>query len=66
MESLSDRELEVFELIGRGLGTTEIAERLCVSVKTIEAHREHIKWKLRIESGAELNRRAILWTTSQS
>jgi len=65
-ESLSDRELEVFELIGRGLSTREIAERLCLSVKTIETHREHIKAKLRLESGAELTRRAILAASART
>jgi DNA-binding NarL/FixJ family response regulator len=66
VESLSDRELEVFELIGRGLGTREIAERLCLSTKTIETHREHIKTKLNLESGTELSRHATLWNNSQS
>jgi len=59
--SLSDHELEVFELIGRGLNTRDIAERLCVSVKTVEAHREHIKKKLALCSAAELSRHAALW-----
>jgi DNA-binding NarL/FixJ family response regulator len=59
--ALSDRELEVFELIGRGLGTRDIAERLCVSVKTVETHRERIKRKLEIPTATELSRRAALW-----
>ncbi|NIM49175.1 MAG: DNA-binding response regulator, partial [Gemmatimonadales bacterium] len=45
LERLSDRELQVFELIGRGRGTRQIAETLHLSVKTIESHREHIKEK---------------------
>ena len=58
---LSDRELEVFRLIGQGQGTRRIAQRLHLSIKTVESHREHIKHKLTIESGAELARRATLW-----
>lgn len=58
---LSDRELEVFELIGRGLRPREIADRLSVSVKTVDTHREHIKAKLGLESGLELVRRATVW-----
>jgi DNA-binding NarL/FixJ family response regulator len=58
---LTDRELEVFRLIGQGQGTRRIAQRLHLSIKTIESHREHIKQKLTIESGAALARRATLW-----
>ena len=65
VESLSDRELEVFELLGKGLGTRAIAERLCLSVKTIETHREHIKKKLNLGSSAELSRHATLWANHQ-
>ncbi len=61
VERLSDRELEVFELIGRGLSTTEIAESLSLSVKTIETYRAHIKRKLKLESGAALVRSAVQW-----
>ena len=58
---LSDRELEVFQLIGQGLGTRQIAERLGVSVKTIETYREHIKTKLRLETASELSHQAFVW-----
>ncbi len=58
---LSDRELEVFRLIGEGNGTRQIAERLKLSVKTIESHREHIKSKLTLHSAAELARAAACW-----
>jgi DNA-binding NarL/FixJ family response regulator len=61
VERLSDRELEVFQLIGQGLGSRQIAERLDVSMKTVETHREHIKQKLRLDSTAELVQRAIHW-----
>lgn len=61
LEMLSNRELEVFKLIGGGTGTTEIARLLGLSVKTIESHREHLKTKLNLTSGAGLNRSAILW-----
>lgn len=63
---LSDRELEVFRLIGDGLGTREIADRLGVSVKTIEAHQAHIKDKLGYRTGRELVQQAISWKMSQS
>lgn len=61
IESLSDRELEVFDLLGRGLTTREIADRLVLSIKTVETHRDKIKVKLRIESTAVLTRHAVQW-----
>ncbi len=60
-ESLTDREIEVFELFGQGLTSKQIAERLHRSVKTIESHRESIKSKMSIESSTELTHRATLW-----
>lgn len=60
--SLSDRELEVFSLIGEALTTQQIAERLHLSVKTIESHRENIKRKLDLANTNELIRRAVEWT----
>ena len=59
--NLTDRELEVFELIGRGLGTAAIAERLDVSVKTIETYRSNIKVKLDLKDATELIRFAATW-----
>ncbi len=59
VDVLSDREMEVFQLLGEGLGVRQIAENLFVSVKTVEAHREHIKQKLNFKSSAELLRYAI-------
>jgi DNA-binding NarL/FixJ family response regulator len=64
MEELSDRELQVFRLIGQGRSTRQIAEALYRSIKTIEAHREHIKHKLSIKSTAELAQRATQWVES--
>ncbi len=61
VERLTDRELQVFRLVGRGLGTRLIAETLHLSRKTIESHREHIKTKLRLKDGSELIQRAIQW-----
>jgi len=66
IESLSDRELEIFELIGKGLTTREVAARLSLSVKTIETHRAHIKSKLRLKNGAELTQNAVSWVTSST
>jgi DNA-binding NarL/FixJ family response regulator len=61
LESLTDRELEVFALIGRGLPTREIAHKLHLSVKTIETHRDHVRAKLKIGSTNELMRHAVQW-----
>jgi len=59
LDCLSDRELEVFRLIGQGHGTRQIAENLHLSVKTIETYRAHIKEKLNIDNATELVRRAV-------
>ncbi len=61
LELLSDRELEVMEMIGEGMGSREIAEQLSVSMKTVESHREHIKTKLGLTGASELVRYAINW-----
>ena len=60
-QRLSDREFEVFQMIGDGYATHEIAERLHLSMKTVASHREHIKQKLDFKSGEELMRFAIHW-----
>ncbi len=62
VEDLTDRELEIFELIGEGLTTREIAAQLHVSSKTIDSHREHIKEKLGIDSANDLLKYAIRWS----
>jgi DNA-binding NarL/FixJ family response regulator len=66
--SLSDRELEVFRLIGEGQGTREIAAVLRLSVKTVESYQAHIKEKLSLPTARALVQRAIAWklTTGQS
>jgi len=61
---LSDRELEIFQLIGQGVSTRKIADRLGRSVKTIETHRTRIKEKLAVKSAAELVHRATCWVES--
>ncbi|WP_428938719.1 response regulator transcription factor [Fontivita pretiosa] len=63
---LSDRELEVLTLIGQGQSTREIAEKLYLSVKTVEAHRERIKDKLKLKNGTELLRYAMKFTLDGS
>jgi DNA-binding NarL/FixJ family response regulator len=63
--SLTDRELEVFELMGRGLTTRQIAERLYLSPKTIEFHRDKIKQKLNVENTTVLMQRAVAWVLNQ-
>jgi len=61
-ENLSDRELEIFEMFGRGLTVAEIARRLRISAKTVQAHRENIKAKLELGTSTEVTRYAALWT----
>ena len=65
VDVLTDRELEVFQLLGQGLTVREVAERLFVSTKTIEAHREHIKQKLNFKTSSELLRFAIQYTLQE-
>jgi DNA-binding NarL/FixJ family response regulator len=60
-DSLTDRELQVFELTGRGLGTREIAERLHLDMRTVETYRARIKEKLKLKDGSELLQFAIRW-----
>lgn len=62
IEDLSNRELEVFELIGQGMTTKQIARKLHLSPKTIETHREKIKRKLDLKNSAELSCRAVQWS----
>ena len=65
VELLSDRELQVFELIGQGVGTRLIAEKLHLSVKTVETYREHIKFKLKLDNATDLLQHAIQWAQSK-
>jgi DNA-binding NarL/FixJ family response regulator len=65
VEHLSDRELEIFRWIGRGCSLREIAERLQLSIKTIETHCARIKLKLHIPNSRELVRHAIHWLDSE-
>ena len=61
IEQLSDREFEVFQLIGQGKGTREIAQHLHLSVKTVEVHRANIKQKLKLKTATDLVRHAVRW-----
>ena len=63
--SIPNGDLQVFELIDRGVSTSQIAEQLNLSTKTIETHQEHIKKKLGLGSAHELNQRAIRWVMDQ-
>jgi len=62
IDSLSDRELEVLELIGRGLTTRQIAQQLHLSKKTVDTYRDHLKRKLQLRTANELVRYAVAWT----
>jgi DNA-binding NarL/FixJ family response regulator len=64
IELLSDREMQVFKLLGSGLSTRRVAEQLNVSIKTVEAYRANIKEKLNLKSSAELVQHAIHWVLS--
>ena len=66
VSNLTDREFEVFQLIGKGLATKEIADKLHLSPKTVEVHRANIKTKLKINSMAELIRYAVRWVESEA
>ena len=66
IERLSDRELEVFELIGQGLTTHQIANKLHLSPKTVESYRENLKKKLELRSGTELTRHAVQWVLEKT
>ena len=66
IDNLSDRELEVFELIGQGLTTRQIANKLHLSPKTVETYRENIKSKLNLSNATELTRHAVQWTLENS
>jgi DNA-binding NarL/FixJ family response regulator len=63
--ALTDRELEVFRLIGNGLGTRQIAEQLRISVKTVESYQAHIKEKLWLRNSRELIQRAAQWSAGE-
>jgi len=65
VDQLSDRELEVFELLGQGRGTRQIAEVLRVSVKTVQAYCARIKEKLNLASASQLVREAVRWHESR-
>lgn len=65
IERLSDREFEVFQMIGQGVGPSDIAEKLGLSVKTVETHRERIKEKLNLASGSELIRYAMQYVMDE-
>ena len=62
---LSDREFEIFQLIGEGLSASEIGDRLHISAKTVEAHRVNIKTKLKVGTAAELISYAARWSASK-
>jgi DNA-binding NarL/FixJ family response regulator len=66
LKSLSDRELEIFALMGQGASTRDCAERLHISVKTIEAHQASIKVKLGMKGAHQLRRYAVLWANPNS
>jgi DNA-binding NarL/FixJ family response regulator len=66
MDELTDRELEVFRLVGQGHGTRQIAEELHLSVKTVESYYAHIKDKLSLKNARELVQHAVQWVTNQS
>ena len=66
LELLSSRELDVFEMTGEGLGTREIAERLNLSVKTVESYRRRVRAKLELPSNPRLVQEAVRWVESRS
>jgi DNA-binding NarL/FixJ family response regulator len=65
IEKLTDRELEVLQLIGEGTEVRDIAQKLHISAKTVEAHRGHIKEKLNLNNAREVARFAVQWVEQQ-
>lgn len=65
VERLSDRELAVYQMIGQGLGTRDIAERMHISPKTVQSYRARIKDKLQLGNSSDLLQHAVLWTHSR-
>jgi DNA-binding CsgD family transcriptional regulator len=65
VDKLSDRELEVLQLLGKGLSTREIAGRLNLSIKTIETHRAHIKEKMGFKDANEMVNFAVDWVNQE-
>jgi DNA-binding NarL/FixJ family response regulator len=66
LDRLTDREMQVFQLLGNGIPTREIAAQLHLSIKTIESYRENLKVKLNVPHGAALVQRAIQWSKSHA
>ena len=66
IEKLTDREFEVFQLIGQGKSTREIADQLHISPKTVDVHRGHIKEKLELHDATALVRHAVRWVETQA
>lgn len=66
VSSLSDRELEIFRLLGKGMTTREIAGALSICIGTVDTHRTHIKEKMGLRDAADVTYRAIQWAESQS
>jgi DNA-binding NarL/FixJ family response regulator len=65
VQKLSDREFEVFQFVGQGIGTRAIAEKLHLSIKTVEVHRANIKEKLDLKTATDLVRFAVRWLDAQ-
>ncbi len=65
LETLSNRELEVFQRIGQGQTTRQIAQQLHLSPRTVETYRERLKTKLKCENASELNRQAVRWALEE-
>jgi DNA-binding CsgD family transcriptional regulator len=65
ISDLTDRELEVFRLIGEGQGTRVRSRRLCTSVKTVESYQAHVKEKLSLRSARELVQHAVQWNVRE-
>jgi DNA-binding NarL/FixJ family response regulator len=66
VDTLSDRELQVFQLLGQGIETRRVAQKLNVSIKTVQAYCARIKDKLRLSNASELLREAVRWSDSQA
>jgi DNA-binding NarL/FixJ family response regulator len=66
IEKLTDREFEIFQLIGQGKSTRDIAGQLHLSPKTVDVHRSHVKEKLELKDATALIRHAVRWVETQA
>jgi DNA-binding NarL/FixJ family response regulator len=66
IDGLSDREIEIFDLVGEGMKNQSIANKLMISIKTVETYKTHLKKKLKLKDSAELMQKAVEWNLKEN